>query len=339
MGVGADVHQIRIGGNYAIAITSEISRICLWSLRSGDCLKVIDKYEDPATIVMAAEGMLLVAFYHGTDIMRVWGMGGKFSLIQEVFLSEEESVNRPVHQDESTIVGTNAYGPLVIHAYKNSSEALVRNAKNGNVVLTLKVKDSACITAMVCSPEYFLLAVKYQYMEIHELGFLALFDNRSGKFVREIRGCVEDEVTELYVNHMGSHAMAICVSEANNTSDIAIWNIETEEHKHVGKHAKMARHGACIDLRYCLTTVSDENTLRIWNLNTMVNQSGSKGKVKDGLEDIILMTDNSRYVVAKSMNNGPIAVWNIAKGMCDFSKLRCNCTRTTCSIAASAFPA
>ncbi|KAK2141642.1 hypothetical protein LSH36_1062g00016 [Paralvinella palmiformis] len=315
-GVGADVRQIGIGGNYAIAITSETAKVRLWSLRSGECLKVIDEYEDPATIVMAADGMLLVAFYQGINVMRVWAMGGKFALTQEVFLSDDQIEDTGVHQENSIVVGTNAYGALVLHANRNSSEAYVMNVKKGRVVLTLTAKKSGCITAMACTPEYFILALKSQYMETHELYTLALFDNRSGKFIRDVRGCVEDDVTQLLVNHIGSHAVAICASEANNASNIAIWNIETEEHKHVGKHAKVSHLGACVDLRYCLTASNDDSTLKIWNLTSMVNQPGTKGKIKDGLEDIILMTGNSRYVIAKSMNNGPIAVWNIAKGRC-----------------------
>ena len=59
-------------------------------------------------------------------------------------------------------------------------------------------------------------------------------------------------------------------SEANNTSDVAVWNIETEEHKHLARHATASHTGACVDMRYCLTASRKENMLRIWNLSSKV---------------------------------------------------------------------
>ena len=41
-----------------------------------------------------------------------------------------------------------------------------------------------------------------------------------------------------------------------------------------------------------------------------------KEKIREGLEVIVPMADYPRYVVAKSTNNGPLAVWNVMKDGC-----------------------
>ncbi len=59
-------------------------------------------------------------------------------------------------------------------------------------------------------------------------------------------------------------------SEATNSSDIAVWNLETEDHSHVGRHAGVSHAGACVDLRFCLTASRHESMLRVWNLTSEV---------------------------------------------------------------------
>ena len=44
-GVGAEVQSIRMAAGNALAITSELTCIRIWSLRSGNLIKTIDEYE------------------------------------------------------------------------------------------------------------------------------------------------------------------------------------------------------------------------------------------------------------------------------------------------------
>jgi hypothetical protein len=44
-----------------------------------------------------------------------------------------------------------------------------------------------------------------------------------------------------------------------------------------------------------------------------INQSQPKLKKNLGVNQIVPMIDNPRYVVARQMNNGPISIWNVAK--------------------------
>ena len=271
-GVGADVFQIRLGLDNTVAVTSETPRcgnlLRVWCLKTGVCVKVIDEYDDPAAIATAADGTYLVAFFHGRLMMRTWSLKDGVTLVVETSILEEGY--SPIHKDETTIVAHNASGALVLHAFRSSSMAVSRDAKTGKIKYRLTIKDASSITALACSREYYILAMKCQYQEVHELCMLELFDLKDGKYVRGVRGCVSDRVTELFVNNLGSHALALCSSEATNQSSISVWNIETEDHKHLARHAKASTFGACVDLRYCLTAPRNEDTLCIWNLSGKV---------------------------------------------------------------------
>ena len=60
-----------------------------------------------------------------------------------------------------------------------------------------------------------------------------------------IAGCTQDSVNELYVNKMGSHALCLSPSAKSNTTHIAVWNLETDNHKHLAKHPQVcSRVGA-----------------------------------------------------------------------------------------------
>ena len=49
-----------------LAVTSELTCIRMWSLRSGDMLAKFEGFQDPAAITTAGDGSLLVAFFDGS---------------------------------------------------------------------------------------------------------------------------------------------------------------------------------------------------------------------------------------------------------------------------------
>lgn len=124
---------------------------------------------------------------------------------------------------------------------------------------------------MAVSREYHVICCRQQYMQLHEVHVLELFDQRKGAYLRSVRGCVHDRVTDLQINLVGSHALAVCAWESQQMSDIALWNLETEDHKHLARHPLVASAVACLDFRFCLTAAKGENSLRIWNLAGKVN--------------------------------------------------------------------
>ena len=318
-GVGEDVIGVRLGASNTLAITSETRSIRVWSLRGGHQVASIDEYDDPATITTASEGQLLVAFFDGINVMRTWDLEKGVTLINETSVAEEGTI----HKVRSILVSTNSFGNQVLHGFRSADYATSRNAKSGKAIFNLKChNDSASVQALAASREYFILGVRYQYMKLHEIFHLEIFDVRNGAYIRSVRGCTQDTIQELYINQIGSHALCICKSEANDTSNIASWNIETEDHKHLAEHSRVSDLGACIDLRFFLTASKEDNTLRVWNLSTKINDSGIKVKKQDGIEDITPMINNPRYVVAKALNGGPISVWNVAKGKCSGKAVR-----------------
>ena len=88
--------------------------------------------------------------------------------------------------------------------------------------------------------------------------------------------------------------MAVSANARNNTSDVALWNLETEDHKHLAQHPSYSTMGACLDFRYCMTGAQTEDCLRVWDISAKVNQPGMKLKKQLGVAEIWPMIDNPR---------------------------------------------
>ncbi|XP_019639552.1 PREDICTED: uncharacterized protein LOC109481422 isoform X1 [Branchiostoma belcheri] len=314
-GVGSDVRSLTLCMNNSFVVTTEISCIRVWSLNSGEVVLKIDQYVDPAILTTAAEGQLLVAFFDGSNEMRVWDLKSR-KMIKEVSIGDDEAGS--LHKDRSILVSKNCHGDQVLYAYRSRDIAYVQNARTGKMKRRFVAQgDGASIHAVAMAREYWIVACRYQYMKLHEIYHLELYDVLNGAFIRSIKGCAHDIITDLHVNRLGSHAIALCASESNNTTDIAVWNLETEDHKHLAKHANLSTMGTGVELRFCLTASPNECVLRVWNLSQHINvqqAGGPRKKKKEGILETVPMKDYPRYVVARSMNNGPITVWNVAKG-------------------------
>ncbi|XP_070200834.1 NACHT and WD repeat domain-containing protein 2-like isoform X2 [Littorina saxatilis] len=311
-GVGAKVTSLRTAKNNTLFITVEGTVIKIWSARTGACLLTADDRPDPAEVCVACEGQVLVAIHEGTNTFRSWGMDS-FKKLCEVDCGEE----RGMHKERSVLVIKTSYNELVLHAFRSANTATVQHAKSGRVVRTLTCNEpGSSIAAVAVSREYHVVCCRQQYMQLHELHVLELFDARKGTYLRSVRGCVYDHVTDLHVNLVGSHALAVCSFDKQQMSDIAVWNLETEDHKHLARHPLLATAAACLDFRFCLTAAKGQNALRIWNLSGKINQPAPRLKKQLGVLEVLPMQDNPRYCVAKAVNHGPISVWNVAKGKC-----------------------
>ncbi|GFR71930.1 NACHT domain- and WD repeat-containing protein 1 [Elysia marginata] len=318
-GVGMDVSVVRAAKLNTVAVTVEMSRIRLWHLKTGVCVHTVDQYPDPASICVAGEGQLLTAVFDGSNMLRTWSLDN-FQII-----CEAQIPNNSAHKEASLLIADSSFGDLVLHAFKNGNCASVQNAKSGKILKTLTCHDpSSSVMALAISREYFVVCVRQQYMSLHELTSLELFDGKKGTYVRTVRGSVHCRVIPqtFTTNLIGTHAVAVSANPRNNTSDVALWNLETEDYKHLAQHPSYSTMGACLDFRYCLTGSQTENSLRVWDISGKVNQPGMKLKKQLGVAEIWPMVDNPRYVVAKSVNNGPISVWNVAKGKCLQSAVR-----------------
>lgn len=318
-GVGVDVSTVKAAKLNTIAVTIEMCCIKLWHLKTGVCIHTVDQYPDPASVCIAGEGQLLVAVFDGSNMLRTWSMDN----LQIV--CEASIPNNSAHKDATLLIADSSFGDLVLHAFKNGNSAAVHNARSGKILKALTCHEpSSSVTALAVSREYFVVCVRQQYMSLHELICLELFDGKKGTYVRTVRGCIHDRVMPqaFTTNLIGTHAVAVSANPRNNTSDVALWNLETEDHKHLAHHPSFSTMGACLDFRYCMTGAQTENSLRVWDISGKVNQPGMKLKKQLGVAEIWPMIDNPRYVVAKAVNNGPISVWNVAKGKCLQSAVR-----------------
>ncbi|XP_061189276.1 uncharacterized protein LOC133197318 [Saccostrea echinata] len=308
--VGTNITRIRIGYNSAFVITVEDNVVQVWNLRYSECVLRIDKYPDPPVIGMAGEGKYLCALFDGNNMLRTWNL----NKAGHPMISEARTENHRVYKDNSALIAPFSFDERILHASRGANCALVNNVRNGKQVLCLKCNDqSSAVTSLATSRDYFIVACRQHYMHLHEIYQLELFDLKKGRYLRSVRGCIHDKIKDLFLNYIGSHAIAICASEETNTSDIAVWNIETEDHKHLARHAGASVVGGCADFKYCLTAGRNDKTLNIWNLTSKINQSMPRLKKQSGVYQILQMTENPRYVVARQFNNGPVSVWNIAR--------------------------
>lgn len=311
--VGTNVRLIRPAMNNALIITVEGSIIKVWNIRYNECVSVIDKYIDPPEIGIAGEGKYLCALCDGSNMLRTWNLGKPDCPM----LSSVTIENHKVFQERSVLIAPYSNDERMLVAFRGANKAAVHHARTGKQMHTLKCdEDSSSITSLAVTRDYYIMACRQNFMKLHEIFQLELFDLKKGRYLRSVRGCIHDRITEMHMNYMGSHAICINANQQTNTTDIAVWNVETEDHKHLARHAGLSTMGACSDFRFCLTAGKTDRSLHIWNISAKINQSQPKLKKNLGVNQIVPMIDNPRYVVARQMNNGPISIWNVAKAKC-----------------------
>ena len=309
---GKNVTKLRTGSNNRYVISVEGTIIKIWSMRTRQCLTVIDQYIDPPVITIAGEGKLLVALFDGVNFLRTWDLEDGFR-----FICETKIDDKSVFSDDSVVLAPDSYGDYVLHAFRGGNFATIQHARNGKVIHVLKCHDSSsAVVALAITRDYMIVACRQQYMKLHEIHQLELFDAKKGKYLRSVRGCTHDIITELHINLVGSHAISVCASEASNSSNIMIWNLETEDHKHLARHAGVSTISACADFRYCLTARKGDSTLKIWNISKNINIPLPKLRKSLGVAEIHPMVDNPRYAIARQVNHGPVSIWNVAKAKC-----------------------
>ncbi|XP_033638665.1 NACHT domain- and WD repeat-containing protein 1-like isoform X1 [Asterias rubens] len=321
--MGMEVSIIRFALRNHILIAVTYNKIHVWDLDKCILVGTMEEYIDPPSITIAGEDeQYLCAFFSGINAMRTWELGGGECCL----VAGREIAGEGIHKDQSVCVSIGTSGEKVLYAFRSDNKAYVVNAKTGQRLHELKAPgQAASVTALGISKDYYIVVCRYLYMKLSEIHQLELYDVKTGKYERAVKGCTHDVVNELYVNRMGSHALCLCPSAQSNTSHISVWNLETEDHKHMAKHAQMSTMGACVDLSFCLSASRQDKALRIWNISKNVNDregTDSKSKKREGVSSLVPMINNPRYVVAKSIDNGPLSVWNVLKGKCSGNAVR-----------------
>lgn len=162
---------------------------------------------------------------------------------------------------------------------------MTQNIKTGAILYKLQCStESARITALSVCGEYFAVGYQFKYLKREMPYAVDIFAVSGGAYVRTLRGCDEDNITALYINNTGSHALCASTSEHTWSSDLAVWNMETEEHKHLASHAGVAHVFALETLQYVITSSKGESTLKLWNLSGAIIKPAPKVR-KSAIEE------------------------------------------------------
>ncbi|XP_052417002.1 uncharacterized protein LOC127961787 isoform X2 [Carassius gibelio] len=295
-------------------------------LQMGHCLQVREVHSgkvlymekdtpDVPVVTTACDGRLLVVFYDGSHLVKVFDLVASCSLLRCVNLTLEFE---PIHKDQSILVSRHSVKDHVLFAYRDGGEAAIFNAKGGVVSVTLKAQHpAASIQAVEISSQYLLLFCRYPYKRQSEIIHIELFSTASFQYLRSILGCSQDYISQVTIAGGGSHIVAFCPTPHSATTEIIIWNLETEDHKHIARFPGLLAHGVCSDLRFCVGFCPGERFLRMWNLGSRINDPTLTYNVhkvhNDGTAEIVTMQRYPRYVVCQSTRPGTVRIWNVAR--------------------------
>ncbi|KAM9500864.1 NACHT domain- and WD repeat-containing protein 1-like [Clarias gariepinus] len=298
-----------------VLVISMGHRLQVQELHSGKVLYTDAVSADVPVITSTCDGQLLVVFYDGSNIVKVFDLAASCSLIHCVNLTLSCD---PIHKDNSIVVSHNSVKDYVLFGYRSGREAAVFSARSGTVLVTLKAQhEAASIQAVEMNSQYFLLFCRYPYKRHSDIIHIELFCTASFQYLRSIMGCSQDYISHVTINKGGSHVVAFCPSPHNRTTEINTWNLETEDHKHMARFPGLLTAGICSDLRFCVGFCLGERYLRLWNLASRINDQSLTYNIhkvqSEGIQEIIAMDKYPSYVVCRSTRPGTVRVWNIKR--------------------------
>ncbi|XP_056416173.1 uncharacterized protein LOC130357501 [Hyla sarda] len=324
-GIGKHIDSITVCmQNRIVAVTQDHS-FQIWDLSCSRMVYAANDCLDAPILTSAMDGQLLLAFFDGSHLVNVFDLTDSCKLVCKVDIPADET---PVHKNHSILVSRNSYKDYILFAYRSGKEAMVLNARRGAVVAKLTGQDPvASVQGVAVTKEYFLLICRYPSPKLHDMVHIELFSVHTFAYLRTVKGCCNDFITKFAVNRQGSHVIAFSRLPNTNTTEIVVWNLETEDHKHLAKFSSVPLGGVCFDLRFCLAFCEGENVLRLWNLTNRINDQSltvnvNNAKVANGIQEIVTMKNFPRYVVCRSVRPGVITVWNIVKSKCKSSAVR-----------------
>ncbi|TFK16026.1 tRNA (adenine(58)-N(1))-methyltransferase catalytic subunit TRMT61A [Platysternon megacephalum] len=290
----------------------------VWDLSLEKVIYTAGGFLDTPILTSTMNGQLLLVFFDGSQLVKVFDLTDSCQLLHQVHISADI----PIHKDHSILVSKNSVKDYVLFAYRNGKEAMVFSARKGKVVAKLTSQEPVvAIQGVAVTKEYFLVIFRCPFMRQRDILHIELFSVRTFIYTHTLKGCCNDFISTFFINHLASHLVAFSPIPNTNTTEIVLWNLESEDHKHLAKLSSVPVGGVCSDLRYCLAFCNGENYLRSWNLASKINDqsltaTANKGKKTNGIQEIVTMQNYPRYVVCRSLNSGVITVWNIVKSKC-----------------------
>ncbi|KAM4807673.1 uncharacterized protein WCC33_012466 [Rhinophrynus dorsalis] len=324
-GVGTNIDSITVCmENKLVAVTADHS-FQIWDLSLGKMIYSATDCLDVPILTSAMDGRLLLAFFDGSHLIKVFDLADSCRLTCQIDIPAEEA---PVHKNHSILVSRNSVKDYILFAYRSGKEAMVLSARRGTVIAKLTAQDPvASIQGVAVTKEYFLVICRYPSLKMHDIVHIELFSVQTFAYIRTVKGCSHDFIRTFAVNRQGSHVVAFSQLPNTNITEIVTWNLETEDHKHMATFSSVPGGGICFDLRYCLAFCDGENFLRSWNLASRINDQTltvniNHAKRTDGIQEIVTMKSFPRQVVCRSVRPGVITVWNIVKSKCKGSAVR-----------------
>ncbi|KAG7461821.1 hypothetical protein MATL_G00195090 [Megalops atlanticus] len=317
-GIGGTVDSVTLGLDDTVVALTMQQTLLVMDVTSGRVLYSENGSVDMPVVTTTSDGQLLVTFYDGSHLVKVFDLTDSCKELCSVNLKMEFD---PIHKDRAILVSRSSIKDYILFAYRSGGQAAVFTARKGEVLSTLTAHHGAAsVQGVEMTTEYLLVFCRYPYKKHDKIIHIELFSTATFEYLRSIFGCGQDSISELAVNRAGTHVVAFCPSRDTLTTDIITWNLETEDHKHIARSPGLVMGGTCFDLRFCLGICTGEKYLRMWNLASRINDQSltyNVHKVKsDGTAEEISMSKHPRYVVCRSLHPGTVRVWNIVKPSC-----------------------
>ncbi|XP_069033923.1 NACHT and WD repeat domain-containing protein 2 [Embiotoca jacksoni] len=290
-------------------------RLQVREVESGRVVYSENDSVDVPIVTAACDGQLLVVFYDGSHLVKVFDLASSCSLLHRVNISMEREAT---HKHLSILLPSSSIRDAVLFAYRSGSEAAVFSPSGGAVLSVLSAQHGAAsIQAVEMTEDYLLLFCRYPYKRGSDIIHIELFSPASFLYLRSILGCSQDCLSQVVVNRAGTHAVAFCSAPSTGITELVTWNLETEDHKHITRFPAVLITGLCVDLRFCLGICSGEKYLHLWDLTCSISDQtltyNTHKPRSDGTEEVFPVGRTPRYAVCRSRRAGTVYVWNLAR--------------------------
>ncbi|XP_059577275.1 NACHT domain- and WD repeat-containing protein 1 [Alligator mississippiensis] len=302
-GAGKNIGSITVCQENRLVAVTENNSFKIWDLSLGKVIYKADGFPDTPILTSAMNGQFLLVFFDGSLLVKVFDLTDSCQLLHEAHISAEDDA--PVHKNHSVLVSKNSVKDYVLCAYRSGKEAMVFSAKKGQVTAKLTSQESVvAVEGVAITKEYFLVIFRCPFMGQQDIVHIELFSVGTFVYTHTLKGCCNDFISTYFINHLGSHLVAFSSIPNTSTTEIIIWNLESEEHKHLAKLPSVPVGGVCSDLHYCLAFCDGENCLQSWNLASKINDqsltvTANKPKKISGIQDIVTIQNYPRQVQKK----------------------------------------
>ncbi|CAM5141041.1 unnamed protein product [Natator depressus] len=171
--------------------------------------------------------------FNGSQLVKVFDLTDSCQRLHQVHISSEDI---PLHKDHSILVSNNSVKDYVLFAYRNGKEAMVFSARKGEVVAKLTSQEPvAAIQGVAVTKEYFLVIFRCPFMRQRDILHIKLFSVCTFTYTHTLKVCWNDFISTFFIHHLASHLVAFSPIPSTNTTEIILWNLESEDHKHLAK--------------------------------------------------------------------------------------------------------